>query len=177
MLLWVYCYFTPLHLPPHPISHFGCYFKNPVIFQGSNIINASCSVTEETDEELAQVVSPPIIRSHAQPSTTSLQFGEQNAVIAKEFDITKKETLETVVVTTEIGSSLVNVNQQMPCHSHKIDIGNTGDSSHVSTMFLKGQEVSMPKQVDTSSESPKRDHVTLLSVGDIPDTQFRVEKS
>ena len=155
----------------------SCDYDHPLIFQGSNIISASCSVTEETDEELAQVVSPPIIRSHAQPSTASLQFGEQNAVIAKEFDSTKKETLDTVVVTTDIGSSLVNVNQQMPCQSHKIGIGNKGDSSHVSTIFSKGQEVSMPKHVDTSSESPKRDHVTLLSVGDIPDTQFRVEKS
>ena len=122
------------------------------------------------------MVSPPVIRSHAQPSTASLQFGEQNAVIA-EFDSSKKETLDTVVVTTDIGSSLVNVNQQMPCHSHKIGIGSKGDCPHVSTMFSKGQEVSVPKHVDTSSESPKRDHVTLLSVGDTPDTQFRVENS
>ena len=87
-------------------------------------------------------------------------------------------TLKQVVVT-DIGSSIVSVNQQT-CTLHSIspsgDSSSRGDSSPLSTISSKYEpSISKPDQSVTVPHRP--DHVTLLSVGDTSDTQIKHENS
>ena len=107
-----------------------------------------------------------------------MQTGERRKIDATEdFEKSKAETMEKVVTTTSIGSSIVSVNQQtFVSRSHTFDVTNRGDSS-ISSAMSKGHEMCISKHDDSTFESRKHDHITLLSVGDSSDTQFKAKNS
>jgi len=136
--------------------------------KGSTMIDTSCTVTEETAEELAQVVSPPIIRSQI---TTSEHFhpSRRDSLMENTFEKAGPNT-ECVVVTTT-GSSIVNVNQQScaaKCDS--VQVIEKGDI--LSSKPSDSEDNSISKTHDSVKESRRQDHITLLSVGGTSDTHF-----
>ena len=151
-----------------PFNKFFC-----ILFQGINVINASCTVTEETAEELAEVISPPIMRSHTQ-SSKSFETREMRNIDATDHYCQIKPVMkEELVMTTTTGSSIVSINQpDFNAHSHTIDVTNREDAS-TSSQVSKEHEICISTN-DTTMDTSKHDHVTLLSVGD---TQYNTDES
>jgi len=120
------------------------------MMKGSTIISTSCTVAEETAEELAQIISPPIVRSQIITLESTSNEDTESSGISK----------PTVVTTT--GRSIVNINKK------------SVDSDHENK-----PEMGISKTNDASSnESHRSDHVTLLSIGDNSlDTHFQADNS
>ena len=121
-----------------------------LLCQGSTIISTSCTVAEETAEELAQIISPPIVRSQITTLESTSNEDTESSGISK-----------PIVVTTT-GRSIVNINKKLV------------DSDHENK-----PETGISKTNDASShESHRSDHVTLLSIGDNSlNTHFQADNS
>jgi len=136
--------------------------------KGSTIINTSCTVAEETPEELAQVVSPPIVRSQIPASEDSSIEDARSAEISKH------------ILVTATGSSIVKINKKsFETNETSTDIQEKRDNTFIVETSLSNQpEKGISKTNDSLLESQRSDHVTLLSIGDdVSDTQFETENS
>lgn len=139
------------------------------------MIDTTCTVTEETAEELAQVVSPPIIRTQTrstEPVDTRRKRDPTVEGISEQSEIYsgKKITL------TSTGSSIVKLNQPNCISDIRVlPITERGDSLSYSPTVTHEDCISQSES--SFRDSHKNDHVTLLTVGDNTDPQVKTDHS
>ena len=139
------------------------------------MIDTTCTVTEETAEELAQVVSPPIIRTQTrstEPVDTRRKRDPTVEGISEQSQIYsgKKITL------TSTGTSIVKLNQPNCISDIRVlPITERGHSSSNSPTVTHEDCISQSES--SFRDSHKNDHVTLLTVGDNIDPQVKTDHS